>query len=122
MRIDKWLWAARFFKTRAQAQASIEAGRVKLNGERVKPAKALRVGDRLELGIGALDWSLEVRALGERRGPPAQARLLYHESEQSIAARVAKIESVKRMREPEAARRGRPEKKDRRQLERLRGW
>lgn len=122
MRVDKWLWAARFYKTRAQAQAAIEGGHARLNGERVKPAKDLKAGDRLDLTIGGLAWTIEVRALSDRRGPAAQARLLYHESEQSLAARAAKVEASKLMREPEAARRGRPEKRDRRQMNRLRGW
>jgi len=122
VRIDKWLWAARFYKTRAQAQTAIEGGHVRLNGERVKPAKELNRGDRLDLAIGGLGWSIAVVALSERRGPAAQARLLYEESEANRAARTAKLEANKLMREPEASRRGRPEKKDRRQLNRLRGW
>ncbi|MDA8107476.1 MAG: RNA-binding S4 domain-containing protein [Betaproteobacteria bacterium] len=122
MRLDKWLWAARFYKTRTQAQAAIDGGHVKLNGERAKPAKEIRPGDRLELAIGGLGWSVEVRALSERRGPASAAQRLYEESEASRAARAARIETNNLMREPEAARRGRPAKKDRRQLNRLRGW
>lgn len=122
MRLDKWLWAARFYKTRSQAQAAIEGGHVRLNGERAKRAKDIHPGDRLELATGALAWSIEVRALSERRRPAAEAQRLYEEGEASRAARAASIEASRLVREPEAARRGRPEKKDRRQLNRLRGW
>lgn len=122
MRLDKWLWAARFYKTRALAQAAVEAGRVRLNGERTKPAKDLKPGDRLDIALGEYDWGLTVAALSARRGPAVEARRLYEESDASRSARAAKAEARKLAPEPEAARRGRPEKKDRRQLNRLRGW
>jgi len=122
VRLDKWLWAARFYKTRALAQAAIEAGHVRLDGARVKPAKGVKPGDRLDIVLGDLCWSLTVAVLSERRGPAVEARRLYEESEASRAARAAALAARKLAPEPEAARRGRPEKRDRRQLNRLRGW
>jgi ribosome-associated heat shock protein Hsp15 len=83
MRLDKWLWAARFFRTRALAQQAIEAGRVRVGGERVKPSKAVRTGDLLAIRIQEVDWEIAVRGLSERRGPAAAARLLYEEQEES---------------------------------------
>ena len=76
VRIDKWLWAARFFKTRSAAQQAIEGGKVKLNGERTKPAKDLKPGDRLEISIGAYEWSITVVQLSAQRGPATIARQL----------------------------------------------
>ena len=76
MRLDKWLWAARFFKTRALAQAAINGGKVKLKGERVKPAREVAPGDELAIRIGELEWLIEVKALSERRGPAEAARKL----------------------------------------------
>lgn len=122
MRLDKWLWVSRFYRTRALAQAAIEAGHVRVAGERAKPAKELKPGDHLEIALGELIWSLTVVALSERRGPAANARQLYAESDASRQVRAAKIDARKLAPEPEAARRGRPEKKDRRQLNRVRGW
>src|ERR1700690_2107250 len=83
VRIDKWLWAARFFKTRSLATQAVEGGRVRLNGERCKPAKEVRAGDRLLVHMGELEWELAVLALSDKRGPATVARNLYAESEQS---------------------------------------
>jgi ribosome-associated heat shock protein Hsp15 len=120
MRIDKWLWAARFYKTRSLAQQAVEAGRVKLNGERLKPAKELRCGDRLDLHIAAQDWAVTVRALSDKRGPAVVAQTLYEESAESRARRAEQSALRKISAEPEFGRHGRPTKRDRRQLERWR--
>lgn len=116
VRLDRWLWAARFFKTRGLAQESVEGGHVSLNGARVKPAHALKSGDRLEIRAGAYEWRIAVRALSVRRGPATVARLLYEEAEESIRARQ---EAAARLgeRDSGAARQGRPTKRDRRQLD-----
>ncbi len=120
MRLDKWLWAARFFKTRGLAQAAIEGGRVKLAGERVKPSKELRCGDRLQITIGDLAWELVVAALSERRGPASVARGLYEETDASRAAREARLDARRLQVEPARGLKGRPTKRDRRALDRLR--
>jgi ribosome-associated heat shock protein Hsp15 len=120
MRLDKWLWAARFYKTRSLAQQAIEAGRVRMRGERVKPAKEVTSGDRLSIRVGDADWDIAVRALSERRGPVAEARQLYEESEESRRRRDALLAERKLALEPARDLRGRPTKRDRRALERLR--
>jgi ribosome-associated heat shock protein Hsp15 len=121
VRLDRWLWAARFFKTRGLAQESVEGGHVRLNGERVKPARALKAGDRLEIRIGGYEWHITVRSLTVRRGPATVARLLYEESEESRLARQAKVAEHRTELDPSAALQGRPTKRDRRQLDRLTG-
>ena len=120
MRIDKWLWAARFYKTRSVAQAAVEGGKVKLNGERVKPAKDLRVGDRLDLNIATQDWTLTVLALSDKRGPAPVAQTLYQESADSVSRRAAQSALRKLVAEPSQERQGRPTKRERRQLDRWR--
>ncbi len=120
LRLDKWLWAARFFKTRALAAQAVEGGRVRLNGGRTKPAHALRPGDRLLIHIGAHEWDVVVSALSGRRGPAVVARTLYEESAESEAQRRRQIEARKLQAEPAQALRGRPTKRDRRALERQR--
>lgn len=89
LRLDIWLWAARFFKTRALAKQAIEAGRVEVDGQRAKPARALRGGETLTVVRGVERFELEVRALDDRRGPASHAQTLYLESESSITARAA---------------------------------
>jgi ribosome-associated heat shock protein Hsp15 len=117
MRLDKWLWAARFFKTRSLAQQAIVAGRVKANDERVKPAYDLKAGDSLSVRSGESDWKITVRALSERRGPSAQARLLYEETELSRKERERRMDVRRFSPEPAASIKGRPTKKDRRDLD-----
>ena len=119
MRLDKWLWAARFFRTRSLAQQAIAAGRVKLNDERVKPAHALKVADAVSVRVGELEWRVEVRALSEQRGPAAQARKLYAESEASRTERERRGDLRRWGAEPSAGLKGRPTKRDRRRLEGL---
>lgn len=120
MRIDKWLWAARFFKTRSAAQQAVESGRVKLNGERTKPARDLKAGDTLLIHIGAYEWLVTVARLADRRGPASVARTLYEEDPASHAKRQEQVANRRLMSEPAAGRHGRPTKKERRQLERWR--
>jgi ribosome-associated heat shock protein Hsp15 len=120
VRIDKWLWAARFFKTRALAQAAIVAGKVRLHGERVKPSKDVRTGDALAIRVGEFEWNVTVAALSGRRGPAEEARKLYVETEESIARRVAQIADRKAFGGPAGERKGRPTKRERRQIIRFR--
>ena len=117
VRVDKWLWAARFFKTRSAAQKAIEGGKVKLNGDRTKPAKDLRVGDILSIQIGAYEWVVTVLQLSEQRGPAPVARLLYQESEASRVARETEVARRRVTIEPATTRKGRPTKRERRELD-----
>ncbi len=119
VRLDKWLWAARFYKTRSLASTAIEGGKVKLNGERAKPAKTIRPGDRLHIQIGEFTWDIEVMALAEKRGPASLARTLYAETEASQARRAAQIADRPRLADPAAGLHGRPEKRDRRLIHRF---
>jgi len=115
-RIDKWLWVARFFKTRSLATAAIHAGHIKLNGATVKPARDVRPGDQLEIAIGDVRWTIEVCGLNEQRRPASEAQALYAETEQSKARRAAVKEMVKLAPTPGSDLRGRPTKKARRQI------
>lgn len=117
MRLDKWLWAARFFKTRGLAHAAIAAGRVRLHEERTKPAHPLKVGDLLEIQIADSVWRVQVAALSDKRGPAAQARTLYAETEASRAERERRADQRRWGADPAAGRKGRPTKRDRRKLE-----
>ena len=119
MRLDKWLWAARFFKTRSLATQAIEQGRVKLNGDRVKPAREIRPQDRLEIQLGDDVWMLTVRALSMQRGPAPVAQQLYAEAPDSIARRQQQASEHKVSANPAAAIKGRPTKRDRRQIHRF---
>ncbi len=119
-RIDKWLWAARFFKTRGLAQAAIAAGKVKLHGERVKRAKEIKAGDELSLRIGDYEWSITVRELADRRGPAESARKLYEETVESSARRAAQVAARRAQGSLWGDRKGRPTKRDRRQIVRFR--
>ncbi len=122
VRIDKWLWAARFFKTRSAAAQAIDGGKVKVGDERVKPARPLRTGDRLTIRIGAWEWIVTVRALSERRGPATAARELYEEDEASRERRIAGVGRLRAGFDPEPEHGGRPEKRQRRELRRVRGY
>jgi ribosome-associated heat shock protein Hsp15 len=116
VRIDKWLWAARFFKTRALAQAAVAAGKVRLHGERIKPAKEVRVGDALAIRVGEFAWDVMVKAVAGRRGPADEARKLYLETADSIARRMAQIADRKALGSIAGERKGRPTKRERRQI------
>jgi ribosome-associated heat shock protein Hsp15 len=120
VRLDKWLWAARFFKTRSAAQQAIEGGKVKLNGERTKPARELKTGDALAIHVGAYEWLITVTRLTDRRSPASVARTLYQEDPASHARRQEQVANRRLIIEPAAERHGRPTKKERRQLERWR--
>jgi ribosome-associated heat shock protein Hsp15 len=122
LRLDKWLWAARFFKTRSMAAQAVEGGKVKLNDERIKAAKPVRVGDRLSIRIGDYEWIVAVRALSDRRGPALVARELYVEDETSRSARVAAVQDRRSGLQPTPEPGGRPEKRQRRNLVRIRGY
>jgi ribosome-associated heat shock protein Hsp15 len=119
MRVDKWLWAARFFKTRSLAQQAIAAGRVKLNDARVKPSHELKIGDALAVRVGDFEWQIEVKALSDKRGPAEQARKLYEETEASRAERARRQDLRRWGAEPASTLKGRPTKRDRRLLEKL---
>jgi ribosome-associated heat shock protein Hsp15 len=120
MRIDKWLWAARFFKTRSLATEAVLAGHVQVGGARVKPAREVRVGDALLIRRGAVTWNVEVRALAERRGPASEAAKLYEETKESQEAREQQ-RLERRLAAPLGSDLGaRPTKQDRRRLDALR--
>jgi len=119
VRLDRWLWAARFFKTRALASAAVAGGKVQVNGTRAKPAKQLQVGDGVRVRVGPYEWLVTVRALAERRGPPKAAQALYDESPEGRAARERLAELHKIAPAPAYQGKGRPTKKERREIERL---
>lgn len=122
MRMDKWLWAARFFKTRSLAADACELGRIQSNGIQSKPAREVKLGDMLRIKNGGGEFEVEVLALSEMRGPATVARTLYRETEASVKARAEEAE--RRKSEPffEAIfREGKPSKKERRDIDKLRG-
>jgi len=119
LRIDKWLWATRFFKTRSLASQAVDGGRVKLNGERAKPSKEVKPGDRLAIQIGEYQWDVVVLQLTERGGPAEMARTLYEESEASQARRREQTATRRLRAEPAEPIRGRPTKRDRRLIHRF---
>lgn len=121
MRIDKWLWAARFYKTRSLAIRAIDSGRVKVDGQRVKPARDIRPGERIEIRIGEYDWAITVRALSAQRGPAPAAQALYEEDADSHARRQRQMQARKLNAQPAAAIKGRPTKRDRRLIHRFTG-
>jgi ribosome-associated heat shock protein Hsp15 len=117
VRLDKWLWAARFYKTRPLAVTAIEGGRVQVNGDRVKRAKLIKCGDKVRIRLGPYEYHLDVRELSEKRGSAKIAAGLYNESAESLAARVKLAFQLKNA-EPTAFRtKGRPSKKERRDIE-----
>lgn len=117
VRLDKWLWAARFFKTRSLATDAIEGGKIRLNEERPKPAKEVKLGDRLHIKIGPVEYEVFVRALSDKRGPAPEARLLYEETPKSIAGRYEEAERRRVVQEPAQEIKGRPTKRDRRVMD-----
>lgn len=119
--MDKWLWAARFFKTRALAARACELGRVQSNGHEAKPAREVRVGDMLLVKTERGDFQVEVLVLSEMRGPAAVAQTLYRETEEGRLARLKAIEERKSMPEFFDFQDSRPSKRNRRELDRLRG-
>ena len=121
MRIDKWLWAARFFKTRGLAQDAIDGARVLVEGERVKTARTVRVGETVTVRVGDVVRVVAVRGLSEQRGPAAVAQQLYEETAESLVTREAERERRRLFSEPAHAIEGRPTKRDRRALDRAKG-
>ncbi|GHU27645.1 heat-shock protein 15 [Betaproteobacteria bacterium] len=119
LRIDKWLWAARFFKTRSLATAAIHAGHVRWNGEIPKPARDLRIGDTLDIALGPMRWTVIVRALNDQRRPADEAQQLYEETSESRARRETVKENLRIAPMPGSGLKGRPTKKDRRQIHRF---
>ena len=119
MRIDKWLWAARFFKTRSAAQEEVSLGRVLVGGARAKPSRSVRLGDLLEIRRGEEVFKVYVEALSNTRGPAPVAQTLYRETEESRIAREARAAAAKIAFEPSTGRKGRPTKKEGRELRRF---
>ena len=120
VRLDKWLWAARFFKTRGLAAEAIDAGRVEANGERAKRARMVQKGDRLDIRIGPYHHVVVVKGVSERRGGAPIAQALYDEEPESKKAREAMSAHVRAMNSNTGYESGRPTKKDRREIQRLR--
>lgn len=117
MRLDKWLWAARFFKTRALAANAASGGKIDVNDDRAKPAKTIKIGDRLTVRNGPYEWDVTVLALSERRGPASEAQTLYLETDQSRDTRAEKAAQIKAERQASPALpKGRPTKRERRSL------
>lgn len=121
VRLDKWLWAARFFKTRALAAEAVEGGKVQVNGDRPKRARGLQLGDEIRIRLGPYEHIVTVRGLSDRRGPASQAAGLYEETEPSRSAREALSIQLKSLHSLFGPEKGRPTKKDRREIERLKG-
>ena len=121
VRLDKWLWAARFFKTRSLAAQAIDAGRVRLNGVEVKPARDVRLDDLLEIRTPGAEFEVRVRGLSDVRGSAGVAQTLYAETEASMQRGASAAEARRFYREPGAAIKGRPSKRDRRAIDRVLG-
>lgn len=121
MRLDKWLWAARFYKTRSLATQAVGQGRVTLNKDRVKPSREVKPGDALEIHLAETVWGVTVRLLSMQRGPAPLAQRLYEETPASLARRQQQTAERKLSISPAAAIKGRPTKRDRRQIHRFTG-
>jgi ribosome-associated heat shock protein Hsp15 len=120
VRIDKWLWAARFFKTRGAATEAVAGGRVLLNGVRIKPAKEVRPNDAVEVRVGQTTWTVRVTGLAEKRGSASVAATLYEETRESAALREERAQQQRLATPPGADVGARPTKRDRRRLDALR--
>ncbi|WP_373747421.1 RNA-binding S4 domain-containing protein [Neisseria dentiae] len=124
MRLDKWLWAARFFKTRALAQKHIELGRVQVNGAKVKNSKNISAGDMVDLTLNSLPYKIKVLALNHQRRPAPEARMLYEEDQETARRREEQKLLDQASRVSAAYPDGRPTKRDRRQIDKIKrgGW
>lgn len=124
VRLDKWLWAARFFKTRSLAAEAVTGGKVAVNGEHCKPRRVVRAGEMLTVRRGPYEWTVVVKEVSRLRGPAPQAQMLYEETEESIRRRETAAAQLKLERPPEFHSSGRPSKKDRRAIAKFtnRGW
>ena len=121
VRLDKWLWAARFYKTRALAAEAVEGGKIQVSGDRPKRARPLQVGDMIRIRLGPYEHTVAVRALSGRRGPASEAAALYEETASSRSAREALAIQLKSLHAVFGPDKGRPTKKDRREIQRLKG-
>ena len=121
VRIDKWLWAARFFKTRSLAADAVDRGRVRIAGEPVKPARAVKEGDLIDIDNGSDRWEVVVKGISGTRGSATIARQLYDETEESIVRRERNAEARRLFPEPGSSIRGRPTKRDRRLIDKAGG-
>lgn len=121
VRIDKWLWAARFFKTRSIAAEAVDRGRVRIGGEPVKPARNVKVNDKIAIDNGSDRWEVVVLGLSDKRGPAPVARELYRETQESITRRERDAEARRLFPEPGSSIKGRPTKRDRRAITRAGG-
>jgi len=121
VRLDKWLWAARFYKTRSLAAEAVAGGKVQVNDERVKRAKPVQVGDEVRVRQGPYEYQILVRGLSARRGPASEAAQLYEEKAESRASREAMALQLKSLHAAFLPERGRPTKKDRREINKLKG-
>ena len=119
-RVDRWLWAARFFKTRSLATEALQGGRVRVNGARAKPARDVAPGDEVEVRVGELTWTVVVQAIAEKRGSAAQASRLYTETSESRERRELFLAQRRLAPVPGTDGRGRPTKRDRRRIESFR--
>jgi ribosome-associated heat shock protein Hsp15 len=124
IRVDKWLWAARFFKTRALAAEAVTGGKIEVNGAHAKPSRIMRLGDKLNIRRGPFEWTVVVTDLAKLRGPATKAQRLYEETTESIRKREAALAQFKFEQPPEFNTPGRPSKKNRRAVLRFtkRGW
>ncbi len=120
-RVDRWLWCARFFRSRSQAAEAVAGGKVHVNGERAKPSRAVGPGDRLDITLGQDCWTVRVQRLPDRRGPAAEAQACYEETPESELRRRVARERRQRDRSLAVAPPGRPDKRGRRAIRRLRG-
>jgi ribosome-associated heat shock protein Hsp15 len=121
VRIDKWLWAARFFKTRSLASDAVDTGRVRLDGERIKPARIVKIDDKLTIDNGSDRWEVIVLGISDQRTAAPIARTLYQETEESVVRRENDQEARRLFPEPGSSIKGRPTKRDRRALNRAGG-
>ena len=121
VRIDKWLWAARFFKTRSMAADAVERGRVRIGGEPIKPARSVKVDDKIFIDNGSTRWEVVVLGLSDKRGPAPVAQALYRETEESVQKRENDQEARRLFPEPSMGIKGRPTKRDRRLIDRTGG-
>jgi ribosome-associated heat shock protein Hsp15 len=121
IRVDKWLWAARLVKTRGLAADAVKGGRVQVNGQRIKPSKDVRPGDRIEFSAGVIRLEAVIRATAERRLPASDAQRLYDETEDSRTERERRVAEMRMTRPQGVDRNARPTKRERRQLDRLKG-
>ena len=124
VRLVKWLWAARFFKTRSLAAEAVSGGKIEINGDRAKPSRVVRLGDRMSIRRGPYEWTVIVKSTSRLRGPASEAQQLYGETEESMRKREAAAAQLKLERPPDFESSGRPSKRDRRVIARFtkKGW